>query len=972
MKRSNLALAAVGAVALAALLGLFNFTGVRGGEPVDEGPTSIEVRKTADFDGRFVSGTISISNAGEHPAHISAIADSLEVHFPNRSDFTPPPLPEGSAPNWFKVAGVPVDAPEPIPVGEKVTIDYRFDLCDAADFSGANAMRNVVAVTLANRPDGAQTDTVVTRSESFPPAVPECPAATGSINGTVNQDNSGIPLEGICVEVFDTSFNFVVGAGTDANGDYSVDGLPAGDYYVQFVDCIEPFTHFTEWYDNSPDSASANVVTVEPGQKTGGVDALLAEPGSINGTLTDESAGGPLPDICVDVYTRARAFVGSDITDENGHYSVDDLRPGDYKVHFEDCVVPLTLFDEWYNDKPNFESADKVIVTGGKKTGGIDAALALGGTINGTVTEEGTNIPLENICVSGGGGWGYTDENGDYTMGPLETGDHKVEFYDCGSGTHLAEWYDDKPDRDSADPVAVTQGEKTAGIDAALTIGGFINGTVTEEGTAIPLEDIHVAVYDTSGGWTGSDHTDANGNYSLGPLRTGEYKVTFFDHRQIHFPEWYDDKPDFPVADPVSVTEGEKTAGIDAALTLAGSINGTVTHQDTGEPLAGICVDLVDSAGSSVRNAQTDQDGNYSVGYLRTGEYKVVFYHCRVGRSHPFEWYNDRPDEASADAVSVTVTQKTGGIDAALGPGSINGTVTDEDTGGPLAGICVDVESGFRHVATLVTDASGNYSVGGLPSTDYKVRFRDFGLDCPGRPTHLDEWYNDKPSRSSADLVTVTAKEKTANVDAALTLGGSINGRVTNEVTGDPLPGICVDGGGGGPHPAAVTDENGNYSVGALRTGDYRVRFSVCPGSPKTYIPEFYNDKPDRDSADLVPVTVGEKTGGIDAALTPTGSINGTVAEQGTGRSLDRICVTVFDLLNNYAGSDSTDKSGYYSVLYLWPGDYKVEFHDCREPQTHLDEWYNDKPDFASGDVVTVMPGQKTAGIDALLAEGTD
>ena len=137
------------------------------------GPTSIEVEKTADFDGRFVSGTISITNEGENPAHVSAIADSLEVHFP--LDSAPPPLPQGSVPNWFQVADVPVSAPGPIPVGETVNIDYTFDLCDAVDFAGANAMRNVVAVTLFNRPESAQRDTVVTRSDGFEPALPECP-----------------------------------------------------------------------------------------------------------------------------------------------------------------------------------------------------------------------------------------------------------------------------------------------------------------------------------------------------------------------------------------------------------------------------------------------------------------------------------------------------------------------------------------------------------------------------------------------------------------------------------------------------------------------------------------------------------------------------------------------------------------------------------------------------------------------------
>ena len=119
----------------------------------DDGATSIEVSKTADLDGGFISGTISISNVGDNPAVINAITDSLEVHFPK--DMTPPPLPEGSTPNWFKVADMNISPPDPIPVGlqkgkkkrETVDIPYSVDLCTAVDFSGTNAMRNVVVVT---------------------------------------------------------------------------------------------------------------------------------------------------------------------------------------------------------------------------------------------------------------------------------------------------------------------------------------------------------------------------------------------------------------------------------------------------------------------------------------------------------------------------------------------------------------------------------------------------------------------------------------------------------------------------------------------------------------------------------------------------------------------------------------------------------------------------------------------------------
>jgi hypothetical protein len=141
--------------------------------------TGIGVTKTASFDGRVVSGTIRITNEGENQALISRIEDHLEVHFPKSAD--PPQLPEGSTRNWFEVAEVTVANPVFVEVGEAVDIDYSFDLCRARaeDFTGANSMRNVVAVTLANKPEGTKKDTVVTRSEGFePPSALDCPDVT--------------------------------------------------------------------------------------------------------------------------------------------------------------------------------------------------------------------------------------------------------------------------------------------------------------------------------------------------------------------------------------------------------------------------------------------------------------------------------------------------------------------------------------------------------------------------------------------------------------------------------------------------------------------------------------------------------------------------------------------------------------------------------------------------------------------------
>jgi len=94
----------------------------------------------------------------------------------------------------------------------------------------------------------------------------------------------------------------------------------------------------------------------------------------------------------------------------------------------------------------------------------------------------------------------------------------------------------------------------------------------------------------------------------------------------------------------------------------------------------------------------------------------------------------------------------------------------------------------------------------------------------------------------------------------------SISGTVTDAATGEPLSNICVYASGTSYGQSGQTDSSGYYRVDALRSGDYKVQFYDCQ-YPATYLSEYYNNKSDWNSADVVSVTLGLETGGIDAAL---------------------------------------------------------------------------------------------------------
>lgn len=295
-------------------------------------------------------------------------------------------------------------------------------------------------------------------------------ALGGSISGRVTNE-AGEPLEGICVGV--TGQDSVEGS-TSQSGSYVIGLLRSGDYSVRFSDCIGG-RYVDEFYDDKGDRNSANVVPVVQGNETHNIDASLALGGSISGTVTG-ATGALQPVVCVQVFTANGNPTGSPLlwaTDRTGAYRVGGLRTGRYKLRFDECETQQGYLSEYYNDRADEVSADLIDVTLGQETSGIDASLALGGSISGTVTDE-TGVPLGEVCVSAMSPAGdtarsvWSEVSGVYEILGLRTGTYEVLFSDCGRRGYLSEYYDDKPDAASADPISVSQGERVPGIDASL------------------------------------------------------------------------------------------------------------------------------------------------------------------------------------------------------------------------------------------------------------------------------------------------------------------------------------------------------------------------------------------------------------------------------------------------------------------------------------------------------------------------
>lgn len=303
-------------------------------------------------------------------------------------------------------------------------------------------------------------------------------AGRGAMTGTVTNE-AGAALEGICVWTWSPSTGASFEARTDAQGSYAIRSMPESRYEVSFADC-EGSTYMTQWFDHKDSSDEADLVAVVAGETRANVDAALKTGGSIGGTVTNQD-GEPIAS-CVTAYQSGSPWgQGSAYTDDAGHYRVNRLYAGDYRLRFGPCdyvvidePVPVGMSSvpanspngyvtRWYSDRTSEWSSDPVHVDEGAAVTGIDQALPFAGAIEGRVTDAQGN-GINGICVDVYGEdtykYGYTDGSGVYRVTELDTGTYNVYFYDCssrvwGTATYPAE-------------VNVTRPHATSGIDAVL------------------------------------------------------------------------------------------------------------------------------------------------------------------------------------------------------------------------------------------------------------------------------------------------------------------------------------------------------------------------------------------------------------------------------------------------------------------------------------------------------------------------
>jgi hypothetical protein len=473
------------------------------------------------------------------------------------------------------------------------------------------------------------------------------------------------------------------------------------------------------------------------------------------------------------------------------------------------------------------------------------------------------------------------------------------------------------------------------------------------------------------------------GEYTIPGLSTGSYKIEFFAGFEgtNYVTQYFNGKTSSSEADAVSVIAGGTTSGINAALHAGGLIRGRVTDASTHAPLAKIevCPSKV-GGGAFAGCTSTNAAGEYTLSGLATGSYKVEFsagFEAEAGNYAP-QYFNGKPSSSAADTVSVIAGGTTSGINAEMLPaGQITGKVTDAITKAPLAnvGVCANENSVLEFGSRCAsTNATGEYTISGLPGGSYKVEF-SAGFEAGN---YAPQYFNGKPSLSAADAVSVVEGGTTSGINAEMHAGGQITGQVTDGSTHAPLANISVcasEAGGGGLGGCASTNTAGEYTISRLATGFYKVQFSA--GSEAgNYTPQYFNGRTTLAEANEVGVKAGEKAEGINAEMHAGGQITGQAIDASTHAPLAKINVCATSVSGGIRTCAPTNAAGEYTLSRLASGSYSVEFSalacglsGCSQ-QNYLTQFYNGKSSQVSANAVSVVAGSTTSGINAEMHAG--
>lgn len=622
------------------------------------------------------------------------------------------------------------------------------------------------------------------------------------ITGRVVRGGAGI--EGVNVNAM--SQDGMESATTGPDGSFRLEDLTPGQMMLtankreDFVQQVRPVT--------AP--ARDVVIEIPPGVRVSGrvFDKTTKAPVSAfqAGISTSRSGGG----MVINTPPMLKAF-----TSDDGSFTLESVPPGPMSLvvmapGYTAARLPTMTVEE---GKP-VTDLEVAMDTGVKLTGRVTGPDGAG--LGGVTVREDMGDRMRNMMRLAGGmdSTTVTDPRGEYTIEALAAGEKSFAFSRQGYLTETK-------------TITLTSG--TARLDATLTTGVRLTGTVMSEGGG-PVGDALVTATSPSDPSFGQQaRSDSSGSFQIEGLAPGHYRLTASKSGYANGVLL-----DFDVA-----------AGAPARITMKSG--GVIVGRVTGLTEAELQSATVNASGTNGNaSAPVDGTGSFRIEGAPTGTVRVSARTGQMfgpgGKTSPMKSIQVEPG-ASA---TVDLEFKSGTV--------VRGRVTRD--GQPMTNAAVAFiprSAQAQTTASGQTDSSGYYEVSGLDDATYNVQVLDFGRITPFSTT-----YEVKGSG-------------TFDIDIKST---SVRGRVLDSTTGSPLPDARVE-----LRPATGEAFMGSRVMATDSAGAF-VLENVARGN--------YELKADKEGYghEMRSIVVGDSAPEVELKLAPSAGVTLTVVDGRDNRKI--------------------------------------------------------------------------------------
>jgi len=506
----------------------------------------------------------------------------------------------------------------------------------------------------------------------------------GRIMGLVS-NAKGTPLPFVNVEAYrylNKTWVETADAETNIDGQYRLESLPPDIYRLKFSPSpyLQP-DYVDSYYQSATSLEQATDIRVITGATVTNIRATLPAGGHIIGRISDENRN-PVASRRVTVYQHNgkwwRAICCDVNSQPNGAYVTVGLPDGVYRVG-----VAKSNYNLYYPQTTSLDSAEDVIIANGNSVFNINIQYPAEGAIQGQVTDQADDSPLNKIAVRAITAEGQqlgltqTDSTGGYILRNLPPNQYRVRFFDPAK-LYQEQYYNKADQIDQATLITVTANETTEKINAQLTllqkIPAIITGVVTTKQGNLPLEGINVTAYRWDGvRWDYHAYTTSNENgvYQFEGLEADTYRIIFDNllNDDPTLPTVFDTRVygGVSLADgaDIVVTETTVITNINMVMDEAATVGGQVTSNN-GHPQVAVMIHpfngkdwtLEESVMMLLLSSPTDNKGQFKITGLSAGTYRIGVYNLIKSQTYLTTYYPSAPTVTLADDITLSAGEQ--------------------------------------------------------------------------------------------------------------------------------------------------------------------------------------------------------------------------------------------------------------------------------------------------------------------------